>query len=160
MTPAVTHLANLRRLKRGGFSIGGSENNPTITGTQNVVSIGTDSSSSGQETLIRKAGHQIGRVFEGGADLVTAPVRWLTHMQENCRAFAKLIRHRLTYLVCITILLVCSLIIYYCIRRKISSFLSGNATRVMPRLADMVSLEERGNKTFRPALKPDAWNFF
>ncbi|CAF3091563.1 unnamed protein product [Rotaria socialis] len=150
MTPAVTHLANLRRLKRGGFSIGGSENNPTITGTQNVVSIGTDSSSSGQETLIRKAGHQIGRVFEGGADLVTAPVRWLTHMQENW----------LTYLVCITILLVCSLIIYYCIRRKISSFLSGNATRVMPRLADMVSLEERGNKTFRPALKPDAWNFF
>ena len=37
----------------------------------------------GQETLLRKVGHEVGRVIESGADLASVPAKWIGHMQEN-----------------------------------------------------------------------------
>ena len=73
----------LRRSKRGPFNFGGSENNPDVRGSNNIVHIGLDPRRIGEETLVRKIGQQIGRLVESTVDIASAPSRWLTHMQDN-----------------------------------------------------------------------------
>lgn len=74
-------------IKRGVFNVGGSEYNPEVVGDDNVINIGIDPLKVDQETLLRKGIHEIGRVLQAGGDLVTAPVKWLSHMQENWYGF-------------------------------------------------------------------------
>lgn len=65
------------------WKFGTNEDHNTIHGNDNKVEIHNGVSKQGQETLVRKAGHEIGRVLEGGTDILTAPAKWLNHMQEN-----------------------------------------------------------------------------
>lgn len=66
------------------FNFGGADNSQNIEGDRNSIFGSTQSPANvGQETLIRKTAHQIGRLLEGGTDVITSPVRWLAHMQEN-----------------------------------------------------------------------------
>ena len=88
MSSPVPHIGPLHDSKRNSiFNFGGAESNvenkPTILGENNNINIGIDPSKIPQETLVRKVGHEVGRVLESGADLVTAPVKWMNHMQEN-----------------------------------------------------------------------------
>lgn len=70
------------------FNFGGVDHSQKIEGDKNHVFASTQSPTNvGQETLIRKTAHQIGRIFEGGADVITSPARWLANMQENWYAF-------------------------------------------------------------------------
>lgn len=69
--------------KRGLWNIGGHENHQKVHGNENQINIGVEPSRVGQETLLRKAGHQLGRVLEGGSDLLVAPAKWINHMQSN-----------------------------------------------------------------------------
>jgi cell division GTPase FtsZ len=70
-----------RSLLRWNF--GGQEVNHVIEGDNNNLSSYADSKKPGQDTLIRKAGNEIGRVLEGATDVVVAPAKWLSHMQDN-----------------------------------------------------------------------------
>lgn len=69
--------------KRGLINFGGNEYNPEVNGNENIIKIGTDPLQFDQETLLRKGTHEIGRLLRAGGDLLTAPVKWLSHMQEN-----------------------------------------------------------------------------
>ena len=77
----IHHVLVKRQLIR--FNLGGQEQNPDISGHKNQVMYGSAADSEMKLTLLRKAGHQAGRIIEGGIDVVIAPVRWLMHMQEN-----------------------------------------------------------------------------
>ena len=83
MAPKFLNSTCLTRSKRGVFNIGGSENNPDIRGSHNIVHIGLDPKRIGEETLMRKIGQQTGRVAESAADLASAPAKWVNHMQDN-----------------------------------------------------------------------------
>jgi hypothetical protein len=89
MPPTAHHIVpRSESSKRNSFLNFGSaetnvDNKPIISGEYNNVNIGVDPSKMGQETLMRKVGHEVGKVIEGGADLVTTPVKWIGHMQEN-----------------------------------------------------------------------------
>ena len=65
------------------INLGGLEKNPQISGSDNKVVYGLEVGLEEQTTLLRKAGSQVGRILEGGTDVVIAPVKWLDHMQEN-----------------------------------------------------------------------------
>jgi hypothetical protein len=81
-------MLNTRRLshvKRELFklNIGGHESNPQINGANNqVLSVGEPEKGE-PSTLLRKAGNQVGKILEGGTNIVIAPAKWLAHMQEN-----------------------------------------------------------------------------
>ena len=64
-------------------NFGGNEKNAKIAGNDNKIIFNGGSSKEEQETLLRKTGAQVGRLLEGGTDLVVAPAKWLAHMQEN-----------------------------------------------------------------------------
>jgi hypothetical protein len=64
-------------------NIGGSESNPYIQGNDNRITYGGAAKLEEPATLLQKAGHQVGRILEGGTEIVTAPAKWLGHMQEN-----------------------------------------------------------------------------
>lgn len=83
MPVVPTHDKHHAVNKRGVFNFGGCEYNPSVEGDSNQVSIGVAPGHMGQETLLRKTGAQIGKIIEGGADLITVPAKWLNHMQEN-----------------------------------------------------------------------------
>jgi hypothetical protein len=76
----VRRYSRVKRLFK--WNIGGQETNHLIQGNDNVVTNG-DSNKPGEETLLRKAGSQVGKVLQGGTDLVVAPAKWLAHMQDN-----------------------------------------------------------------------------
>lgn len=65
------------------WNIGGQESNNIIKGNNNKFSMATRSKYPEDETLLRRTGHEIGRVVQGGADLVVAPAKFLVHIQEN-----------------------------------------------------------------------------
>ena len=64
-------------------NIGGSESNPYIQGNDNRITYGGQPKSEEPATLLQKAGQQVGRILEGGTEIVTAPAKWLGHMQDN-----------------------------------------------------------------------------
>jgi len=67
----------------GGQEITNSHNN-IINANNSVVSVGIkEGKLLDDETLLRKAGSQIGRILEGSADLAVSPARWINHMQQN-----------------------------------------------------------------------------
>lgn len=83
-------MFNTRRLqlvKRGIIgvknNIGGKENNVNIDGTNNKIMLSNAPQEEQDETLLRKTGTQVGRLLEGGTDIIVAPAKWLNHMQEN-----------------------------------------------------------------------------
>ena len=83
-------MFNTRRLqmvKRGVFefrnNVGGKETNVQIDGTSNSIMLGNTPQKEEDETLLQKTGTQVGRLLEGGTDIVVAPAKWLNHMQEN-----------------------------------------------------------------------------
>lgn len=78
-----SNSAFLRRSKRGPFNFGGSENNPDIRGSNNIVHIGLDPKRIGEETLMRKIGQQTGRLVESTVDIAAAPGKWINHMLDN-----------------------------------------------------------------------------
>jgi len=66
------------------FNFGGVDKSQSIKGSHIRVMVSTENpSTEGKETLLRKSAHELGRVFETGADLVSAPAQWLKSMQEN-----------------------------------------------------------------------------
>ena len=65
------------------INFGGSEKNAKIAGNDNKILFNDGPSNEEQETLLRKTGAQVGRLLEGGTDLMVAPAKWLVHMQEN-----------------------------------------------------------------------------
>ncbi|CAF2057506.1 unnamed protein product [Rotaria magnacalcarata] len=81
----IHHVLVKRQLLR--FNLGGQEQNPDISGDNNKVMFGSAADAKMKLTLLRKAGHQAGRILEGGTDIVVAPARWLTYMQENWYAY-------------------------------------------------------------------------
>ncbi len=91
MTPAIFNITGTARVKRAEpiieqlvrLNLGGSENNPKIIGNGNAVHFGTGHEKEEDKTLLRKAGTQVGRILEGGTDIVVSPAKWLAHMQEN-----------------------------------------------------------------------------
>lgn len=83
-------MFNPRRLnlsKRALLKVnfGGRESNPYIAGDRNQITFNASpqQQAEDEETLLRKAGTQVGKILEGGTDLVIAPAKWLVHMQEN-----------------------------------------------------------------------------
>jgi hypothetical protein len=68
--------------KRRLWNFGRNENNPRVDGDLNQISIGVGPAKVGQETLLRKSGHQLGRGLEGGSDFLVAPTKWINHMQD------------------------------------------------------------------------------
>lgn len=72
-------------VKRGflHFNLGGEESNNIIKGNSNNFSMVTRSKNLEDETLLRRTGHEFGRVLQGGADLAVAPAKFLAHIQEN-----------------------------------------------------------------------------
>jgi hypothetical protein len=82
-------ILNRRLFKRQLFrwNLGGHESNNIISGNNDKMVVNNGPKKVDEETLARKAGHQIGRVLEGGADLVVAPAKWIAHMQENWQVF-------------------------------------------------------------------------
>ena len=82
ITLSATHrsLAKRQLMK---FNLGGHESNANIKGNENKVAFGGEMGANGQRTLLRKAGHEIGKILEGGVDIVISPAKWLAHMQEN-----------------------------------------------------------------------------
>jgi hypothetical protein len=89
MLAFMFHNRGSKHSKRDLFrwNLGGEEQNNVITGNQNDLHVEGSSGNENGQTLVRKAGHQIGKVFEGGADLIIAPAKWLAHMQENWYVF-------------------------------------------------------------------------
>ena len=85
MPPSAFHLIRkkLKTKRDSVFNFGGYDSANKIYGDKNAIQTVTDRTIAGQETLIRKAGHQVGRVLEGGADLATASAKWLSHIHEN-----------------------------------------------------------------------------
>lgn len=84
MSIIMFHIRNLKRSSRAAirWNLGGHEQNTLISGNHN--SMGTmNPLDTNDETLLRKIGHQFGRVFEGSTDLVLSPAKWLSHMQDN-----------------------------------------------------------------------------
>lgn len=65
------------------FNLGGEESNNIIKGNNNNFSMVTRSKNPEDETLLRRTGHEIGRVLQGGADLAVAPAKFLANIQEN-----------------------------------------------------------------------------
>lgn len=66
------------------FNFGGSDKSQSIKGNHNKVFAPTENpATEGQETLLRKTGHQVGRIIESGADLATAPAQWLKSVIDN-----------------------------------------------------------------------------
>jgi hypothetical protein len=80
-----THAIGHQLKKRDSvFNFGGVDKSQVIKGNNNHIMATTENpSAEGQETLLRKTAHQIGRIFEGGADLATAPAQWLKSIQQN-----------------------------------------------------------------------------
>ena len=56
-------------------NIGGSESNPYIQGNANQISYDGAAKLEEPATLLQKAGLQVGRILEGGTEIVTAPSR-------------------------------------------------------------------------------------
>lgn len=83
MARSFINSTHLTRSKRAGVNVGGSENNPDIKGSHNVVQISLDPNKVGEETLMRKLGQETGRIAESAADLASAPAKWINHMQDN-----------------------------------------------------------------------------
>ena len=83
MALSLINSTYLTRSKRGIFNFGGSENNPDVRGSNNIVHVGLDPKRIGEETLVRKLGQQTGRLVESTVDIAAAPSRWLTHIQDN-----------------------------------------------------------------------------
>jgi hypothetical protein len=65
------------------INFGGHENNPSIGGSNNKVVLPGEQEHEEQSTLLRKAGHQVGKIIVGGTDIATAPAKWLNHMMDN-----------------------------------------------------------------------------
>jgi hypothetical protein len=91
MPPAMFNTSRVQLVKREllKMNIGGRETNPHVIGDRNHISFNTGSrkEEDGEETLLRKTGTEIGRILEGGTNVVLAPAKWLSHMQENWYAF-------------------------------------------------------------------------
>ncbi|CAF1314341.1 unnamed protein product [Adineta ricciae] len=86
MTSAMSNETIRRSLVKRQFmkwNIGGHETNPSITGSNNKVFLPVTEDIKEQETLLRRAGDQVGKILEGGTSVVLAPAKWLSHMQEN-----------------------------------------------------------------------------
>ena len=75
--------SNLSKRSLISWRFGSHEQHNSIQGSNNKLEVNSGISKPGQETLIRKAGHEIGRVLEGGTDVLTAPAKWINHMQDN-----------------------------------------------------------------------------
>ena len=90
----VSHSLVKRQFMK--WNVGGHETNPSITGSNNHVFLPSTPDIKEQETLLRKAGDQVGKLLEGGASVALAPAKWLSHMQDNwyesLAVFIKLIR--------------------------------------------------------------------
>jgi hypothetical protein len=84
-----THAIGHRLKKRDSvFNFGGVDKSQMIKGSHNTILETTENpSTEGQETLLRKTAHKIGRIFESGGDLATAPAQWLKSMQQNWYEF-------------------------------------------------------------------------
>ncbi|CAF2233757.1 unnamed protein product [Rotaria magnacalcarata] len=70
----IHHVLVKRQLLR--FNLGGQEQNPDISGHKNQVMYGSAADSEMKLTLLRKVGHQAGRILKGGTDVVIAPVTY------------------------------------------------------------------------------------
>lgn len=83
MSTKRSHSLVKRELLR--VNLGGHETNPNayIKGNENKVIFGGGDDQDLQLTLLRKAGHQAGRLLEGGTDVAMAPAKWIKDMQEN-----------------------------------------------------------------------------
>ena len=77
------HRRSIVRRSLFQSNVGGSESNPSIQGNDNQITYGAGTKSEEPVTLVQKAGHQVGRILEGGTEIVTAPAKWLGHMQDN-----------------------------------------------------------------------------
>ena len=85
MPVAMFHDRHSRDVKRDvlHWNFGGQEQSNVIQGNNNHFTATHASKTQSDETLLRKAGAQLGRVIEGGTDLVISPAKWLGYMQEN-----------------------------------------------------------------------------
>lgn len=87
MPPPMFNARRLPLVKRGILeftnNIGGKETNVNIDGTNNKIMLGPSSQKEEEETLLKKTGTQVGRLLEGGTDIVVAPAKWLNHMLDN-----------------------------------------------------------------------------
>lgn len=64
-------------------NFGGEEKIVKVAGNNNQVTFHGKRSDDEESTLLRKASAQVGRILEGGTDIVVSPAKWLNHMQEN-----------------------------------------------------------------------------
>ncbi|CAF0899949.1 unnamed protein product [Adineta ricciae] len=97
MSVLIFHLRKFRHNKRAAirWNIGGHEQNTVISGANNSLRT-TNPVDSNDETLLRKFGSQLGRMLQGGTDIVISPAKWLSHMQDNWYVFSRsLYRNRL-----------------------------------------------------------------
>jgi hypothetical protein len=94
---AVSHVVERKLKKRDSvFNFGGSDNKQEINGNNNHVGVTTKNPATiGQETLLRKTAHQIGRIFESGADLANAPAQWINSIQQNWYEFHEKVHTRI-----------------------------------------------------------------
>jgi hypothetical protein len=67
------------------LNLGGTKtvHNPVVNGNDNNVVFDGQTQREAKATLLQKAGNQLGRVLESGTDIIIAPAKWLSHMQEN-----------------------------------------------------------------------------
>jgi hypothetical protein len=73
-----------RQRRAGSFiNFGGHEDNKQFSVRDNSPIIIGDSVPPAGQTWLRFAGKQAGRLLEGSTDIVTAPAKWLSHMQDN-----------------------------------------------------------------------------
>ena len=84
MSPAISNTNFHNNIKRSLFrwNLGGQENNNVVEGNNNKMNVPPSPSQPNRETLLRKTGTEIQKVLEGGADVLVAPSKWLSHMQE------------------------------------------------------------------------------
>ena len=71
-----------RRSSGSLLNFGGQEDNKHFHVRDNSPIFLGDSTPLVGDTWLRHTGKQVGRVLEGTTDLITSPVKWLTHMQD------------------------------------------------------------------------------
>jgi hypothetical protein len=71
-----------RRSSGSLLNFGGQEDNKHFHVRDNSPIFLGDSMPLVGDTWLRHTGKQVGRVLEGTTDLVTSPVKWLSHMQD------------------------------------------------------------------------------
>lgn len=84
MPPSLYNTRRIALMKRALFktSLGGIENNPEVHGNGNEINF-HGSPKEKEATFVHQTFTEAGKLLKAGTNLITAPVKWIEHMQEN-----------------------------------------------------------------------------